>query len=161
MTTTSSVWAATIHCPPAGAPVNCVGTNEADTMLGTAKDDNMAGADGDDTMFGFARNDQMTGQLGDDTMSGGSGIDFMVGGVGNDKVSGDSGDDVIEGRTGSDTLKGSSGNDIIFHNDQLRPTFPDLGKDTIDCGSGNNDEAFINVGTDHDTAINCETVHSQ
>ena len=32
-------------------------------------------------------------------------------------------------------------------------------RDTIDCGPGN-DEVWINVSTDHDTATNCEIVHS-
>ena len=40
----------------------------------------------------------------------------------------------------------------IFHS-------PDGSKDTIDCGSGN-DEAWINVSQDGDTAVNCETVHA-
>ena len=35
----------------------------------------------------------------------------------------------------------------------------DGSKDSIDCGSGN-DEAWINISQDGDTAVNCETVHS-
>ena len=39
------------------------------------------------------------------------------------------------------------------------PVDADGSKDTIDCGSGN-DEAWINVSQDGDTAVNCETVHA-
>ena len=98
-------------------------------------------------------------------MSGGSGDDNMDGdirqvpGGGNDNINGDSGDDTIQGFPGADILKGSSGNDKIFHSVSDLATFRDSSKDTIDCGSGN-DEAWINTSQDGDTAINCETVHA-
>jgi Ca2+-binding RTX toxin-like protein len=158
MTTTNSVWAATINCPNAVGFFNCNGTNDPDTMLGTANEDGIQGFEGDDRMFGFASDDALVGDAGDDTMSGGSGDDRMTGGGGNDNINGDSGHDEMSGGIGADILKGSSGNDKISH--FLGPvTRPDRSIDTIDCGSGN-DEAWINVSDDHDTAVNCETVHS-
>jgi Ca2+-binding RTX toxin-like protein len=84
---------------------------------------------------------------------------YTCAGGGKDNINGDSGDDTIQGFLGADTLKGSSGNDRIFHDLDFLSTNPDLSKDTIDCGSGN-DEAWINISRDGDTAINCETVHS-
>ena len=78
---------------------------------------------------------------------------------GDDNINGDSGDDTIQGFGGADILKGSSGNDRIFHFTSDLATFRDSSKDTIDCGSGN-DEAWINTSQDGDTAINCETVHA-
>jgi Ca2+-binding RTX toxin-like protein len=162
--TNNSVWAATIHCP--NPPDDrCEGTEEGDVILGTSKEDSISGLGGDDNMFGFASNDFLNGNDGDDTMSGGSGDDDMVGGNGDDNINGDSGDDAIIGGGGADILKGSSGNDRILHGG-FRSDFPietssDGSQDTIDCGSGNNDVAFINVSRDHDTAINCETVHTE
>lgn len=39
-----------------------------------------------------------------------------------------------------------------------QPLEPDGHKDILDCGDGN-DEAFVNVNTDHDEFKNCEVVH--
>jgi Ca2+-binding RTX toxin-like protein len=94
--------------------------------------------------------------------------DNMIGGIGsldiyqdeNDKINGDSGNDLIEGGIGLDILKGSSGNDRIYQ--EYGGAFrinADGFKDEIDCGSGV-DEAWINISVDGDTAVNCETVHS-
>jgi len=162
MTSTNSVWAANIDCPNRSTgDINCFGTQGDDRMAGTANEDSMRALNGDDTMFGFARNDLMFGEGGDDTMSGGSGDDRMFGDAGNDKINGDSGDDTIFGFPGADIIKGSSGNDKIFHyvGSTSLVTNPDFDKDIIDCGSGN-DEVWINVSVDHDTAVNCETVHA-
>jgi Ca2+-binding RTX toxin-like protein len=165
MTTTNSVWAATINCPnqPPVPPfnINCIGTDDPDNMLGTANQDVMNGREGNDRMFGFSSNDQMDGGPDDDTMSGGSGDDILNGFIQNDNVNGDSGDDEIIGYFGADILKGSSGNDRIFHfaTDNSLNTRPDGSKDNIDCGSGI-DEAWINTSQDGDTAISCETVHA-
>jgi Ca2+-binding RTX toxin-like protein len=168
MTTTNSVWAATINCPnrvpTPGNGGNCFGTFESDRMLGTADVDIMTGLGGDDTMFGYAKNDAMVGSDGDDTMSGGSGNDFLDGQRGNDNINGDSGDDEIRGGLGADILKGSSGNDIILHGDKIAgipiELLSDGSTDHIDCDSGTNDVAFINTSVDHDTAVNCETVNA-
>ena len=85
---------------------------------------------------------------------------YMLGGNGDDNINGDSGDDAIIGESGADILKGSSGNDIIIHGTHGQRENPDGFKDTIDCGSGNNDRAFINTSQDGDTAVNCERVHT-
>ena len=157
MTSTNSVWAADITCTRG---VQCIGTDEPDNMKGTSEADDMSGLNGNDKMNGFAGNDQMDGGPGDDTMSGGSGHDFMLGREGDDNINGDSGDDTILGFRGADILKGSSGNDRIFHDFLRFPVDADGSKDSIDCGSGN-DEAWINTSTDGDTAAsNCETVHT-
>ena len=160
LTTTNMAWAADITCTRGPVTPNpCTGTNDPDNMKGTSDDDAMSGLDGDDSMNGFAGNDQMFGGRGDDTMSGGSGHDFMLGREGDDNINGDSGDDTILGFRGADILKGSSGNDRIFHDFLRFPVEPDGSKDSIDCGSGN-DEAWINVSQDGDTAVNCEILHT-
>ena len=146
----NSVWAATIQCSTSPVGNFCAGTNDDDRMLGPANQDAMAGGPGDDTMFGYARNDFMVGNAGDDTMSGGSGDDIMVEDdddifrPGNDNINGDSSDDTIAGGYGADILKGSSGNDKIYQWFAGPALVADGFKDTIDCGSGN-DEARINV----------------
>ena len=166
MTSTNSVWAATIHCPNSAVVppffVNCLGTDNNDNMIGTTESDSMEARGGNDIMSGFGSSDRMFGGDGDDTVSGGSANDLANGNARSDNVNGDSGDDTVVGDFGPDTLKGNSGNDKIYQwvNDGVNvPTSPDGSKDTVDCGSGN-DEAFINTSVDHDTAAsNCETVH--
>jgi hypothetical protein len=67
---------------------------------------------------------------------------------------------VLVGRDDADILSGGNGNDIIVHSScTSAATLPDGSKDRIDCGPGN-DEAWINISSDHDTAINCETLHT-
>ena len=105
----------------------------------------------------------MAGGTGDDTMCSGSGDDEMFGQDNDDNMNGNSGHDTVVGVLGADILKGSSGNDKIYHGflnpDISLAILPDGSKDTIDGGVGN-DEAFINVNQDGDTAVNCETVHA-
>ena len=152
ITTTNMAWADNINCT---SGVTCNGTSRDDTMSGSA---------GSYKMFGLAGNDEMHGGAGggNDIMSGGSGADTMFGNAGNDNMNGDSSDDFIVGGDNADILKGSSGNDKIFHwlDRGTSSVLLDGSKDTIDCGSGN-DEAWINTSFDHDTAVNCETVHTR
>lgn len=58
---------------------------------------------------------------------------------------------------------GGPGDDLLFHAQYEifsggQPLEPDGHKDILDCGDGN-DEAFVNVNTDHDEFKNCEVVH--
>jgi hypothetical protein len=148
----------------------------------------MGGTDQDDHMKGFAGDDRLFGYAGDDKMNGGDGRDVLLGQNGNDKMTGDAGNDYLEGQAGNDYLDGGKGNDVLLGDfddgggsadvilggagdDKLfqsshidfhgaPPVKSDGFKDTLDCGPGN-DEAWINVNTDHDTVKNCETVHTE
>lgn len=146
MTTVTSsgnlAWAATIQCQP--FPPVCNGTNGSDTMVG---DDEL------NAMIGFAGNDVMTGKGGNDLLSAFPGDDVVSGGKGLDSIAGD---------TGADRLAGGDGDDKIAHftfGNNPNALDPDGSKDVVDCGLGN-DEAWINVSVDHDTASGCETVHA-
>ena len=162
MTSINRVWAEPpIHCPTVAGTNQCNGTDGADKMLGTNEEDVMNGRNGQDEMFGSASDDEMFGNNAADTMKGDSGDDSMHGNERNDNVNGGSSNDIVRGGFGEDILKGNSGNDKIYHSDVSQPLQADNSKDDIDCGSGN-DEAWINVSTDHDTAdSNCETIHQR
>jgi uncharacterized repeat protein (TIGR01451 family)/CSLREA domain-containing protein len=115
-----------------------VGTAGADTLNGTPKGDLLQGLGGNDTLFGRA---------GADCLDGGNGNDKLFGGSGNDRLNGGKGNDSLTGGPGHDVLNGGPGNDTIHANDGQH--------DTIDCGKGKHDKAFVDS---HDSVRNCETV---
>jgi Ca2+-binding RTX toxin-like protein len=134
-------WADTIQC--AGIDV-CKGTDNDDTMVGD---------DTQNIMIGFGGNDVMTGKGGSDLLSAFPGDDVVSGGKGFDNIAGD---------TGADRMAGGDGNDKIAHftfGNNPNALDPDGSKDVIDCGLGD-DEAWINVSVDHDTASGSEIVHA-
>ena len=146
-----------------------------DLMSGNGAGDEIYGDEGNDRINGDAGNDRLIGNTGNDRMDGGAGDDYMQGDAPNAPIGGDDimyggdGNDILLGYSGADSIAGGDGDDKIYHsNDGIAEpppgstgeglTNPDGSKDTIDCGPGN-DEIWINVGTDKDTAINCEQVH--
>jgi Ca2+-binding RTX toxin-like protein len=146
--------AANILCVGAAS---CLGTNNPDNMMGDAAQNDMLGLGGADNMNGKGGDDStLRGFTGDDTILGEDGNDVIEGAQGNDKISGGNGDDLLLGDFDADTILGGNGNDRIIHGPAL--TGPDGSKDRIDCGPGN-DEAWINVSVDGDTATNCEILH--
>ena len=114
------------------------GTSGPDTLNGTPKGDLLRGLAGADKLFGRA---------GADCLDGGLGNDQLFGGSGNDTLNGSKGNDSLTGGTGRDVLKGGPGNDTIHAKDGTH--------DTIDCGKGKHDKAFVDS---HDSVRNCETV---
>lgn len=179
------VYAAVVNCVQI-YPDACHGTNDSDVMKGSQQPNRILGEDGNDKIFGLDGNDELRGGNGDDTLQGGDGAeggmlgedgndkiyggpggdDELIGGPGNDLVHGGDGNDVnLAGDVGSDVLFGDAGDDAIAHGaisgvTDPRRTLSDGSQDKIDCGPGN-DVAWINVNTDHDTAKNCETVHTE
>jgi Ca2+-binding RTX toxin-like protein len=132
-----------------------------DYVNGGNGNDEIYGNDDDDTIIGEFGQDNLHGGSGEDKMDGGLGDDSMYGGSEDDKMDGGLGDDNLQGDQGADNIKGGDGKDKIYH-DSLPPRYgvhPDGSKDTIDCGA-EQDEVWINVRIDRDTAINCEIVHS-
>jgi RTX calcium-binding nonapeptide repeat (4 copies) len=65
---------------------NRIGTNEANTLTGTADPDFIVGLGGADTLNGLDNRDELSGSNGTDTMNGGEGDDTMVGGPGVDNM---------------------------------------------------------------------------
>jgi len=159
-------------------PDRMEGRDGDDSMSGLGGNDDMSGdrpnlvfplpIDDDDQMNGGSGGDHMVGGIGDDTMDAGSGNDLVNGFLDDalvftaddDEITGGSANDEIQGSGGFDILNGASGNDIIYHAADFFGTGSDGRVDTITCGSGQ-DEAFINVSDDGDTAASdCEIVHA-
>jgi len=136
--------------------VQCEGTDNDDVMKGTNQRDDMLGNGGDDKMTGGPGNDYLEGRQGSDQLDGGPGNDVMVGDDEDGNNAADAGADVINGGPGDDQLFQSQY--IVSHGGD--PLKSDGFQDELDCGPGN-DEAWINVNTDHDTVKNCETVHTE
>lgn len=94
---------------PANEPRIAIGTENADTLLGSDLNDTLDGRGGNDTIFGFAGNDTLVGGAGDDVIYPGSGLNSVQGGDGNDSIVLDRAitsapGSVIDGGTGFDTL---------------------------------------------------------
>jgi Ca2+-binding RTX toxin-like protein len=93
---------------------NLIGTRlYADTLRGSAADNQLAGLGGDDLLDGRDGNDVLDGGLGNDSLYGGAGDDNITGSDGNDYAEGGLGKDLLFGGDGVDTLKGDAGNDTI------------------------------------------------
>lgn len=99
------------------------GTDENDSMTGSAIDEAFFGGSGDDTIYSRQGNDIVYGGDGDDYIDtcegddivyGGNGNDTILGGEGNDLLYGEDGDDNIQTGGGHDTVYGGAGNDTIF-----------------------------------------------
>jgi Ca2+-binding RTX toxin-like protein len=136
-----------------------VGSDDADTILGTPRDDVMdarAGADivlgreGDDVIEGGEGNDRLIGGDGNDVIHGGPGHDIIFGGDGNDVLFGDAGDDFIDAGDGDDVVIGGEGNDIVLAG---------KGRDIVEGGPGDDnleggdDNDLLSGGADNDTII--------
>lgn len=126
--------AASVRCD--GGP--CRGTNNADKMTGSLRNDRMSGLGSQDRMGGNRGNDVMFGGSGADTMGASYGNDRMFGGPGNDTMSGGPSSDRIVGGTGTDTIYGSTGNDYIN-------AAGDGANDFVDRGTGDNDTVVVDV----------------
>src|SRR5215208_2630056 len=85
--------AAEIQCLD-GTP--CYGTNQADTLTGTALPDEIYGLGGPDVIYGLGGPDFISGGSGGDEIRGGADGDFLVGAAG--------GDETVFGGGGTDTI---------------------------------------------------------
>ena len=92
------------------------------------------------------------GGEGNDTLNAGnSGRNRLHGGPGDDTVNGGSGRDFLWGGRGVDHENGGDGNDV------LHALAADGQVDTLDCGAGNQDVAWLRTG-EPDVTMNCEIV---
>jgi len=106
------------------------GSQNNDTVSGSADANLLNGRGGDDTLDGRAGDDSLVGAAGNDILTGGADDDIVLGGDGNDVLSGDAGDDVmlgssqtttstptdgnaLDGGAGNDFMVGATGNDIL------------------------------------------------
>jgi Ca2+-binding RTX toxin-like protein len=145
-------------CTAAG-PVPCgvegkteIGTDGADTVIGTDRGDRLSGAAGDDTVNGLKGSDCLYGNRDNDVINGDTGDDLIRAGRNKDKVNGGDGDDNIRLQEGPDKGNGGPGDDVIKAQAKRRH---DGGVDRVNCGSGD-DRAIV----DHwdKVAANCEKV---
>ena len=91
---------------------------------------------------------------GNDVITGKGDNDLFLGNPGDDVISGGKGNDNLCAYTGANRISGGMGMvaySIIAVTRLHHSLIPDGSKDIVDCGLGN-DEAWINVSVDHDTA---------
>jgi hypothetical protein len=127
-----------------------LGTNQADTITGTADANGLFALGGDDFVYGGGGNDALAGGAGNDEMSGGTGNDTLLmddysnpaATNGADVGFGDAGDDLLWGYGGNDILFGGAGNDNIVGNDYASNV---AGTDQLFGGVGN-DILFVGLG---------------
>jgi Ca2+-binding RTX toxin-like protein len=142
--------AATITCE---GRFDCLGTNNADTLEGTASKDLMHARAGADTLKGLGEMDYMYGQGGADRLLGGPALDDLIGGAGNDELRGGAGGDFyfFGDGWGKDTIT-----DEATPKTQLSFFDPNAGLATanvvVDLVSGTGPEAKDESGTN---TINC------
>jgi Ca2+-binding RTX toxin-like protein len=86
-----------------GVPVNRIGTDGNDTLVGTSLADGFLAGGGKDSVKGLG---------GDDRACLGGGNDTAAGGGGNDRLLGEAGKDRLKGQGGKDRLKGGPGKDV-------------------------------------------------
>jgi Ca2+-binding RTX toxin-like protein len=109
----------------------CDGTNNKDTMYGSARHD---------AMFGYRGGDLMRGDGGRDFVNGDGGRDRLSGGQKDDTVNGGDDDDVVVGNPGNDQLNAGNGDDRVEAADGMR--------DHISCGNGRHDIVVFDAGLD-------------
>lgn len=80
---------------------------------------NIIGSINADTLSGTAYNEEIIGDNGNDILSGGNGADKLYGQSGNDFLDGGEGNDVLDGGEGTDTLQGGAGDDTYLLTDLL------------------------------------------
>ncbi|MEM9922211.1 MAG: hypothetical protein AAF915_00395 [Cyanobacteria bacterium P01_D01_bin.50] len=83
------------------------GTQNNDSLLGTAELDFIYGREGNDRLEGRNNNDFLDGGAGKDTLIGGNGNDVLFGGLNDDILRGGAGDDIffLAKNQGIDTIK--------------------------------------------------------
>ena len=144
------------------------GTNNSETLTGTAGNDRIHARGGDDLVNAGDGHDRVFGGRGVDTLNGEGGNDRMRGGPDNDTVNGGEGNDVLRGRWGNDVVNGDNGDDRIWvgrgqdvqnggaGDDRMHALARDRMVDTIDCGPGT-DTVWLNA-KESDVHVNCEVV---
>ncbi|MGH1446742.1 MAG: calcium-binding protein [Cognatishimia sp.] len=105
-----------------------VGTDLADTLVGTPLDEIIDGGNGADTINGSGGHDGILGGSGADVIDGDSGHDIIIGESGNDTIDGAGGNDLITGSSGDDEVDGNEGNDFVLGGS---------GDDNVHGGEGN------------------------
>lgn len=120
------------------------GNNGNDLLSGEEDDDVLYGNNGNDILDGNNGNDRLYGNNGNDTLTGGYDNDTLVGGNGNDTLDGAEGDDKLNGGAGNDKLYGGSGDNTLIGGDGNDALFASWGNPIFSGGRGK-DTFFINT----------------
>ena len=125
------------------------GDNVANTLVGTAGQDEIFGQGGNDIITALGGNDILDGGLGNDQLDGGTGADNMMGGVGNDTYRVDHVDDTVVENLGEGTdIVQTSLNTYVLDPNVETLTFMGVGNFT---GTGNELNNIINGNGGADT----------
>lgn len=95
-------------------PIMRYGTEGADTIVGTAADEQVFALQGDDRVYGRAGDDDLYGNKGNDSLDGSAGRDAFFDGAGNDRSWGGAGDDIFFDYAGADRMWGGAGRDEMY-----------------------------------------------
>jgi 3-phytase/alkaline phosphatase D len=120
-------------------------TPTSDSIIGTARNDDLRGTNNADVILGAAGNDDLQGRDGDDYLDGGKGNDDVRGGAGNDRIFGRDGNDRLDGQDGDDLIDGGQGNDKLNGGAGSDTLTGGLGDDEL-SGGGSDDLFVFNVG---------------
>ncbi|NET38025.1 MAG: matrixin family metalloprotease [Cyanothece sp. SIO1E1] len=110
--------------------------SNANTITGTAGNDQLIGNAKNQTLKGFAGKDTIKAGAGRDTVYGGNDKDIIFGGEGNDQLLGENGNDTINGGKGADLIKGGNGSDRLHGNEGNDKLYGGAGKDILHGGAG-------------------------
>ena len=113
------------------------GTDEGDTLTGSAGTDLLYGKGGDDLLVGGGSGDELYGGAGNDGLDGGAGVDYLWGGEGDDALDAGAQADYLFGGAGMDHLLGGSGNDWLQGDAGNDALAGGEGDDRLDGGDGN------------------------
>lgn len=89
------------------------GTDDADFLQGTFRDETFAGNGGADRIRSYDGNDTIDGGGGDDNIDGGRGDDLIDAGEGDNLVRGGEGNDIVRVGTGADAVYTGGGDDVV------------------------------------------------
>src|SRR5687768_18064377 len=112
----------------------------AENIRGTFKQDELTGTPQLDRIYGLGAADTIVGRAGNDDCYGGSGADEIMCGGGNDRIDGGFGEDVLFGGPDNDTILAADGR-----------------VDEVDCGTGDNDTAYVDE-LDFSAVEGCENL---
>ena len=136
---------------PGHLPLGVIAVGLLDSVDGGFGFDRIFGGPDNDTIVAGDGGSIVWGGAGNDTITGGTGRNWLHGGLGDDTVTGGPLRDRLWVGAGVDTENGGDGNDV------LHALFPDGQVDTLDCGPGDHDVAWIRQG-EPDVVVNCEVV---
>ncbi|GGA23365.1 calcium-binding protein [Okeania sp. KiyG1] len=112
------------------------GTAGADLIMGMEGRDSIEGRGGGDRIFGEGDNDTLLGGTGNDSLLGGQQQDFILGGDGSDTLWGGRNNDSLFGEENEDTLYGNRGNDCLFGGLEDDSLLGGKEDDSLDGGEG-------------------------